>query len=139
MADADFILDLSGMEEYRLNLLKLQKQLLEISEQIDGIHSDLLNENVIRWHGNGKEQCTAYLALIDRYMSLVAGEPKAITEIKTSASKDRRHSERTDWNHINMLDQSLGSFLDEARCFSFYASPKADCISKLDLLNYSER
>ena len=139
MADADFILDLSEMEDYRSNLLDLQKQLLEISNQMDGIYADLLNEDVIRWHGNGKEQCTAYFALIDRYLSLVAGVPKAVTGIQTSASKDRKHSEGTDWNHVDMMDQSLDRFLEEARCFSFVTSSKAACIRKIDILNYSER
>ena len=138
MAKADFSLDESGMNEYLNSLIELKGMLIDISDSIDSIHSDLLNEDCIKWHGNGKEQLTAYLALVDRYASLVSGEPKNVFEIIKSAFWDDLHAEGTEWRHVKMMEQSIETFLEKASRFSFLVSDKAGSINKLDSLNFKE-
>ena len=138
MAKADFSLDESGMNEYLNSLIELKGMLIDISDSIDSIHSDLLNEDCIKWHGNGKEQLTAYLALVDRYASLVSGEPKNVSEIIKSAFWDDLHAEGTEWRHVKMMEQSIETFLEKASRFSFLVSDKAASINKLDSLNFKE-
>ena len=108
MSKVDFSLDSVEMDQYRNDLLKLQSMLIDISESIDSIQQRLSDENLVKWHGNGKEQCTAFVTLIDRLASLIAGEPKSgITGIIKDSAGDDLISEGTNWEHFTMMDKSI--------------------------------
>ena len=138
MSKVDFSLDSVEMDQYRNDLLKLQSMLIDISESIDSIQQRLSDENLVKWHGNGKEQCTAFVTLIDRLASLIAGEPKSgITGIIKDSAGDDLISEGTNWEHFTMMDKSIEKLLNDAEKFSFMANTdKANCIAALDNLKF---
>lgn len=138
MSKVEFSLDSVEMDQYRNDLLKLQSMLIDISESIDAIQQRLSDENLVKWHGNGKEQCTAFVTLIDRLASLIAGEPKSgITGIIVDSAGDDLISEGTNWEHFTMMDKSIEKLLNDAEKFSFMANTdKANCIANLDNLNF---
>ncbi len=137
MANADFILDAPGMEDYKSKLLDLHIELMGISKCIDNIYNKLSGE--VGWLGNGKEQCTAYFSLLDRFASLVAAEPINVPTILTNSALDEKNSEGTDWKYIQEMNKTLEEFLMEAERYSFRASDRAECITKLDDLNFYGR
>ena len=140
MAKVDFSLDSVDMEQYKNDLRTLQSMLIDVSDSIDSIQQSLVDENLVKWHGNGKEQCTAFVTLIDRLTSLIAGEPKSgIAGIIKDPLGSDIISEGTNWEHFTMMDKSIEKLLYEAGKFSFMAqNEKAKCIAKLENLNFKE-
>lgn len=140
MSNINFALDEASMKEYSAKLVDLHLKLMAISKGIDNIYSKLAGqgEGSVQWLGNGKEQCTAYFSLLDRYASLIAGEPIDVSVIITNSALDNKNSEGSGWRHIQELHEYVEAFIAEVSRFSFYSSDKAPCISQLENLNFYE-
>lgn len=136
MSKVDILVDSSNMTLYSQKLVELQSKLLEISQALDRFNTKLNDPSEVQWLGNGKEQCEAYFALVDRYASLVAGEPIEVTRVNCNSALDKKNSEGTYWHHISQLIECVNSFMTEAEKFSFYSSDKADCITMLENMNF---
>ena len=104
MSKVDIILvDSSNMTLYSKKLVELQSKLLEISQALDRFNTKLNDPSEVQWLGNGKEQCEGYFALVDRYASLVAGEPIEVNRVNCNSALDKKHSEGTYWHHILII------------------------------------
>lgn len=131
MITADYIYDDTQLGTYLERAETFKNKMNDVRNSIDNLYKKIEADDA-KWLGNGKETCAAFLALVDKYASLVAGNPQDVERIITDSALDNKNAEGTDRKHIDDLMEAIIVLRPEIAKFSKNAVDKAECIIDLD-------
>ena len=126
----DFRINADEMQEFISNMETIKADMLDMTSQIVSFQT-LIQEST-SWIGNGREECAAFLSLIAKYCSLIAGTDVVVSNSGSTvlAGKDVNGSKE----HIDVFLKTLTEYHQNVIKFEKNASDKAACICILDQL-----